>query len=334
MWLRKLEDWRIARRLAVIAHKLQLMSFYRLRFYCVSICVFAVASCRDRPSDAVDSTAIHRGLSPVVTGSQPGTGWDSTAGPVLVLAIPRMLTNVAIVLPGLTDSTLAATFHFELRGLANIPVDLFTPSGLVGSSALHVSSQESDSTGCVAWPVGELVGEVPTTWRVALEKGRATGLRLDSIATPSSAHGDSSAIVAYVLKAALSLTSVSDSAFRGIPFTVRQGYRFETPVLTVLIAEVVRKINEEANPREQHILFLAERARNSTEYHVAFQKRSAGAEESLETSEILAALYLTASNHLAVVLTFDYEDGGKIGLLERVSADSWQVVWRSAYTGC
>jgi hypothetical protein len=334
MGLRKLKDCHIARRPDVNAHKLQLMSFYRLRRYCMFICAFTVVSCRDRHSNAIDSTAIRRGLSPVVTGSQPGTGWDSTAGPVLVLAIPRTPTNVAIVLPGLTDSTLAATSHFELRGLANIPVDLFNPSGLVGSSILRVSSQQSDSTGCVTWPIGELAGEVPTNWRVALEKGRATGLRLDSIEATSAAHSDSSAIVAYVLKAALSLGNASNSTFRGIPFTVRQTYRFETSELTVLIAEVVRKINEEANPREEHILFLAERARNSPEYHVAFQKRSAGAEESLETSEILAALHLSASNHLAVVLTFDYEDGGKIGLLERVSGDSWQVVWKSAYTGC
>jgi len=179
-----------------------------------------------------------------------------------------------------------------------------------------------------------LVGGAPPGWRVALEKGRASSLRLDSIAAPNSVGSDSSAIVAYVLKAALSLTTASDSSFRGIPFTVRQGYRFETPALSVLIAEAVRKINEEANPREEHILFLAERTRNSPEYRVVFHKRSAGAEESLETSEILAALHLTASNHLAVVITFDYEDGGKIGLLERVSADSWQVVWKSAYTGC
>jgi len=175
---------------------------------------------------------------------------------------------------------------------------------------------------------------VPANWRVALEKGHAKGLQLDSITSPSSPRSDSSAIVAYVLKAALSLSGTSDSPFRGIPFSVRQGYRFETPALVVLIAEVVRKINEEANPREEHILFLAERARSSPEYHVVFQKRSAGAEESLETSEVLAALQLTASDHLAVVVTFDYEDGGKIGLLERINANSWQVVWKSAYTGC
>jgi hypothetical protein len=318
----------------MIAPKLQLMSFYRLRVYCVLVCALGIASCRERPPDTVDSTAINRALSPVVTGLQPGTGWDSSAGPMLVLASSRTPTNVAIVLPGLTDSTLAATSHFELRGLANISVDLFNSSGLVSSSILHVSSQQSDSTGCVAWPAGELVGEVPAGWRVALEKGRASGLRLDSIAVPNSAGSDSSAIVAYVLKTAPSLTNVSDSSFRGIPFTVRQGYRFETPALSVLIAEAVRKINEEANPREEHILLVAERARNSPDYHVVFHKRSAGAEESLETSEILAALRLTTDGHLAVVITFDYEDGGKVGLLERVSATGWQVVWKSAYTGC
>ena len=79
---------------------------------------------------------------------------------------------------------------------------------------------------------------------------------------------------------------------------------------------------------------MAERSGNDTTYRVGFHTRSAGPEESLETSEILAALRLKQSGRTAMVITFDYEDGGKIGLLERLAAYSWQVVWKSAYTDC
>jgi hypothetical protein len=250
---------------------------------------------------------------------------------VLIVAASRVPTDVVIVLPGLTDSMLAETLHFELRGLVNTPVELFNFSGLVGSSILQVSSQSSDPTRCVKWPVGRLASSVSPGWKVALEKGKAIGLPLDSM--EGMTGPDSARFVADIRKAALSLTDV-DPVFRGIPFFVRRGYRLTTSGSSVVIGDAVRRINEEANPREEHLFLLAERSGDDTVYHVGFHLRSAGAEESLETNEILTALRLTRSGRLTMVITFDYEDGGKIGLLERLTANSWQVIWKSAYTDC
>ena len=173
---------------------------------------------------------------------------------------------------------------------------------------------------------------VPTGWRVALAKGRAIGLLLDSIEGMTDV--DSAQFVANVVSMALSLTGSGDAVFSGIPFFVRKGYRLMMPSVSIIIAEAVRRINEEANPREEHLLLLAERLRGDITYRVGFHARSAGSEESLETSEVLSALRLTKTNRLAIVITFDYEDGGKIGLLERLGPSNWRVVWKSAYTGC
>lgn len=236
------------------------------------------------------------------------------------------------MLPGLTDSTLAATMQFELRGLVNISVDLFNVNGLVGTSVLQVASQSNDPTGCVRWPTGTLNGSVPPGWKVALEKGRAAGIPLDSM--EGLTGEDSAQFIADVLKAARSLTGGPDPVFRGIPFFVRKGYRLKTPGSSVVIGDVVRRINEEANPREEHLFLLAERSGNDTTYRVGFHTRSAGPEEALETSEMLSALRLKRSARIAMMITFDYEDGGKIGLLERVAPNNWQVVWKSAYTDC
>lgn len=309
------------------------MTSGRCGFCHIFVSVVAFAACRDTPAARnADSASAAQRLIPPVTGLAGKTGWDSAAGPLIIVPVSRSATDVAIVLPGLTDSTLAATSRFELRGLENLPVELFSPRGQVGSSRLQVSSQSSDLTGCINWPTGKLADPIAGRWRVALEKGRAVGLPLDSVEGMTSS--DSAQFVADVVKAALSLTDAEDPAFREIPFFVRKGYRFSTPTSSVVIAEVVRRINEEANPREEHLLLLAERPEGNARYRVAFRARSAGPEESLETSEVLAALRLTKSNREAVVITFDFEDGGEIGLLERAAANDWRVVWRSAYTGC
>ncbi len=223
----------------------------------------------------------------------------------MVVALSRALPEVAIVLPGMTDSALAATSRFDLAALESMPVELFGPRGLIGSSVLRVSSQTGSATGCVSWPTGSLAQVPPLGWRVAFEKGRAVGLPLDSLEGMGGA--DSTRFVASVLQALGSLGSGGDPAFRGIPYFVRKGYRLNLPSSSVRIAEAVRRINEEANPREEHLFLLVERAGNDADYRVAFQKRSAGAEEAIETSEILAAVRFTASNRLAIVMTFDFQ---------------------------
>ena len=292
-----------------------------------------VIACRDKTSGLSSDSAVRDAAAvPAITGSSSLTGWDSTAGPVMVVATSRALPEVAIVLPGLTDSALAATSHFELAALENFPLELFSSRGLTGTSVLRALSQPGNSTGCVSWPTGRLTQMPAAGWRVAFEKGKAVGLPLDSL--EGMGNADSTRFVTAVLQAVGSLSDGGNPAFRGIPYFVRKGYRLTLPSSSVLVAEVVRRINQEANPREEHLLLLAERPGSEKDYRVAFHKRSAGAEEAIETSEILTAVRFTASNRPAIVITFDYEDGGKIGLLERAASSIWRVVWKSAYTDC
>lgn len=305
----------------------------RWSLFSLPLAVFGATACKDeRPVANVDSAAMHRAARPAITGSSGTTGWDSAAGPMMVVATSRGSPDVAIILPGLTDSALAATSHFELAAVTNTPVELFGLRGLAGSSMLQVVSQSGSVTGCVSWPVGRLTRMPATDWRVGFEEGRVVGLPLDSLEGMNGM--DSAQFVSSILRAVSSLSNEGSAAFAGIPYFVRKGYRLALPPSSILVAEAVRRINEEANPREEHLLLLAERSSNDTGYRVGFYKRSAGAEESLETSEILAAIRFVLSSRLAFVITFDYEDGGKIGLLERVGVGTWRIVWKSAYTDC
>lgn len=298
----------------------------------IVVSVLCITACRDtQRTQSPDSTRAFNTF-PAVTGLISGTSWDSTVGPFIAIPVSKDSTDAAIVLPGLTDSSLASTAHFELGALENTKLDLFSSRGLVGSAILHVVSQSADPGGCLSWPMGQLSNSVPVGWKIGLEKGKATGIPLNPV--EGMQGEDSARLVNDVLNTAIHLTESGDTAFRGIPFSVRKGYRLVIPALAVIVAEIVRKINEEANPREEHVLLLAERQVGDSGYHVVFHMRWAGAEETLQTSDLLAAFRLAESGRPAVIVAFDYEDGGKIGLLERIPGNGWKMVWKSAYTGC
>jgi hypothetical protein len=299
--------------------------------YRVVLGIVLVAACRaEKPRVNPDSASVANERR-TVTGLTSATGWDSIAGSFMVVPGTDSI-DAAVVLPGLTDSLLNSIKHFELSGLENAALDLFSLQGFVGSSNLHISSQLAETVGCLAWPEGRLTALVPARWRIGLEAGRAIGIKVVPI--DATQGKDSTTLAANVLDVASQLPQGGDAAFKGIPFSVRNAYRLAIPETSVIVAEVVRKINEEANPREEHVLIVAERRSTVGDYQLAFHMISAGAEESLQTTDLLAAIKIVKTGRLAVVVLFDYEDGGKIGLLEKISEGTWQLIWKSAYTGC
>ncbi len=309
------------------------MSFDRgFSSICVGLTVLCCACGDDRKNPPASNAPVS--VPPAVTGLSTGTGWDQNLGRVMIVPLADDKAKAGIILPGLTDSTLASTTQFELTGLDTISVDLFNQDGQAGQATLHIVSQRPDATGCVNWPVANFVGEATpaTTWRIGLESGRAVGLKLNMLADM---HGaDSSRFVNDVLGSVGGLSNTGDSVFRGLPFSIKRGSQINTVPSSVIVAEVVRKINEEANPREEHTLLLAERPSGSNTYSVMFTSRSAGKEESLETTDVLAAIQLKPTNQPVIAISIDYEDGGKVGLLERSPNGGWTLRWKSAYSGC
>ena len=327
----RLYSWFVARRQRIKAHKLSFVNSNRAVLYRAVLGIAMVVACRsEKPRINPDSESVKSGRQ-TVTGLTSGTGWDSVAGSFVVIPGSDSI-DAGIVLPGLTDSLLASTKQFELDGLQNTALDLFTLRGFVGSSILHVSSQPADAAGCLTWPEGRLDGVIPVQWKIGLEAGKASGIKV--IPIDATQGKDSTTLIADVLDAASHLPQGGDAVFKGIPFSVRSAYRLAIPEPSVIVAEVVRKINEEANPREEHVLIVAERRSTIGAYQLAFHMTSAGAEESLQTTDLLAAIKVVKTGRLALVVSFDYEDGGKIGLLEKVSEGMWRLVWKSAYTGC
>jgi hypothetical protein len=259
------------------------------------------------------------------------TNWDTDAGPVMVVSLGDA-DSVAIVLPQATDSTgLSDEDSTVLR--SDLRVDLFGKTGKVASDAVVSPLVRTTGVGeCWWWPPGRLRAS-RSDWRVGFASGRVTGVALDSIEAMSGA--DSTLLVTSIAQSVAALPAASDPKFRGLPFRVRSVYTFRTDSVEGVITDVVRIVNEEANPRLEHFFIIGERpARSAAKYKIAYYSRTAGAEENVQTTELLSVVTIGSTKRLVAVVSVEYDEGGKLGLLERTGSGKWQFRWRSAYAGC
>ncbi len=192
--------------------------------------------------------------------------------------------SAAVVLPEVTDSTME-----EIQGIApslsGLVFDLFSRSGNVDSSTVvTLTTTAKRQRDCDAWPAAK-VQSAHTRWRVGLLRGNVRVVALDSIESLSSA--DSAALVASLAQSAATLPGSADPVFRRLPFRVRSAYTFCLDSVEVVIADVVRSLNEEANPRIEDIFLIGERPIGSTgKYSAGYFNRIAGPEETIQATEV------------------------------------------------
>ncbi|GAC1514504.1 MAG: hypothetical protein NVS1B4_02320 [Gemmatimonadaceae bacterium] len=120
-----------------------------------------------------------------------------------------------------------------------------------------------------------------------------------------------------------------------MPFVVRAFHRFAPATgVEAVVAEVVRKINQEASPRQEQLLLVGERRLGGSPYSIGYAERTTGLEETLVATDVLAAVTLGHERRVNLVLSRDEGDGGAFALLERIGDRNWRVGWTSAYVGC
>ena len=292
--------------------------------------VFALG-CRD--SSRKDSGLSRGSLPPVFSlGPVSSTNWNVNAGPVMLVAAGSGSDSAAVVLPEVTDSTVE-----EVQGIApsltGLVFDLFGRSANVDSSTVvTLTTTVNAQRDCNTWPAAK-VQSAHTSWRVGLLRGKVKVVALDSIESVSSA--DSAALVASLAQSAATLSVSADPVFRRLPFRVRSAYTFRLDSVEVVIADIVRSLNEEANPRIEDIFLIGERPIGTKgKYSVGYFNRIAGAEETMQATEVLAALEIRASKRPAVIVNVESEEGAQFGFIERVGPGRWRYTWRSAYTDC
>ena len=306
----------------------------------VLILALTLACERSTPAAGKKDTAVPTVPPPdsaVVAKPEPST-WDSTAGPALFVVGPTP-TEALVIVARYGDSTAVDSTTFDLGRVRAIQVDLFGAGKHVAVARVSTTVPSTRTDSCRTWPTARLqVASGDTTsargWTVGFEAGHAAEAPLDSIEGLPSA--DSAQLAADIARIASALPGDTAAMFKGLPFVVNKAWRARVPASPdVLVAVVVRNVNQEANPRQERILLIAERdsVPSRTRYTARYSERVSGPEETLETTDPMAIVLLGTDHRPTVVVTHDTGSGLSYTLVERV-AGRWQRRWASAYAGC
>jgi hypothetical protein len=304
----------------------------------------ALLACeRGRPVRTADTTHV---AVPVPTNVEGGassavvaTAWDAGAGPVMLVHGPRP-TSAFVVFPQYSDSTLPDTLRLDAGVVKGALVDLFAHGGTVGEARVDSTARTVwTEQGCIEWPgatlqfVGDSAREAG--WAVGFMRGRAQPVPLDSI--EGLAPRDSASLAADITRLASALPGDTSRTFRRIPLSVRLAYRFSpAPGVQAVVADVVRKLNQEATPLEQHTFIIAERREGDAQhrYSAVYSDRFAGSEETLELPSVLAAVRLPSPDRVALIVLREGVETSSFSLLERTPTGRWRERWVSVRTGC
>jgi hypothetical protein len=288
-----------------------------------------VLACRDKAGNGAEGGKSLPGVFSL--GPTSNTNWNVKAGPVMLLSAGNSSDSISIVLPEATDSTIELVQ--DVAPVSGLVFELFNRGGKVDSTRVLPQKPGTDTTReCSSWPVGRTQSAHPD-WRVGFVRGNVSPISLDSIASLPSA--DSAMLAASLAQTAATLPVASDPTFRKLPFRVQSAYMFRLDSVEVVIADIVRTLNEEANPRIEHLLLIGERPIGTKgKYAVGYFSRIAGAEETMQATEVLAAVRIGVSKSPAIVVSVDSEEGIQLGLIERTGPGQWRPTWKSAYTTC
>jgi len=269
------------------------------------ICAAVIFGC-GRESPSADSSTTQA----AVTSSAADSAWVPEVGDMLV--VPGDSENSAVVLFPTAPSA---------RLVSSRALTLFNTAG--DSIGARLAMTPADAQVCGDAPIIHMRDVVRVPWSVGLLGRNVAALKLDSIeAMPP---GDSAKLAADLSRLASGIALDAGSRFQGLPFAVLTARRAVVEGKDIVLAHLVRRVNQEASPMEEHTLVVAERAKAGDAATLAFSQRSEGKEETAEHFEILA-LERGAHSVLALVAR-DQESQTRYELLERSPDGTWRVRW-------
>jgi hypothetical protein len=274
------------------------------------------SSCRSR--DAADgSGSAAEGDSATTPAST--VPWFDGAAPLIL--VPAHSNDRAIVVAA--DSLAPDREDGELQEAGSL-------IRLDGSATPVRISLSSGSEGCVD---AALEPAPATAWGVGFAGRAPSGLRVDSMRSIS--RQDSAALAPTIFQIASTVPNSASGRFAGLPFTLVDLWRMRLPDGAIaLIATTKRQINQEDSPLEERTLIVAEADSAGTPFTRMYSSRAAGPEETVEGSELLAAVVFPTSPDLQLV--FSHDHGGQISyrILERGARRAWKLRWSSRRFSC
>ncbi len=233
------------------------------------------------------------------------------------------------IYPTLTQ--LDSTAVLDEDSVRDFTADAVSADGAAGS--LRVRGFAPIDEECAVWPAVALAMDSSRTWTVAFQRGVASPLVLRSIESLPAA--DSARLAVQLTRLAALLPNDTSRAFRGLPFVIRAAQGFTPPAgRASVVAEIVRRVNVEANPREETLLVIAERESPGTEWQVVYSERASGDEVQVERATPLAAVLLGPQSLPTVVIERTGADWVTWAFIQRMGDGTWRDVWESAHSGC
>jgi hypothetical protein len=104
---------------------------------------------------------------------------------------------------------------------------------------------------------------------------------------------------------------------------------------TVFVAAMRRQLNQEDSPLEERTFIVAESDPAASDgYSLVYSERSSGAEETVESRELLAAVTFPGSNAVELIVSHDFGDETSYALVERSAPRQWKMKWVSRRHSC
>jgi hypothetical protein len=288
------------------------MRHRRLTFFIAATAV--TVSCTS--NDAGTARSRSSGAPTDSTRPTASSSWFDGALP-LILA-PAHSNDRALVV--LADS---AAPDLE-DGAVQDPGTLIQLNGSVVSVRVSLSS---GSEGCVD---AALEPAPSDPWGVGFVGRAPAGLPVDSIRSIS--RHDSTLLTAAIFRLASGVPNAPGGRFAGLPFSLVDLWRVKTSDgRTIVVATTRRQINQEDSPLEERTLLVAE-ADASGALSRTYSSRSSGPEETVEGSELLAAVSFGGATQL--VFSHDYGEETSYSIVERSISGSWRLRWVSRRFSC
>src|SRR5258708_28604481 len=270
-----------------------------------------------------DRSAKWRGNGAVVSGTgvqAPPVPWFPRAAPLLLA--PGRSPDRSLI-------ALADTMEAEPEG--SMVDSNATFIRLDGGSAPGRVAITQSAEGCIEASIDPAPA---TPWGVGFIGGAPAPLKVDSIAAMT--RQDSSALTRVAYRLASTIPSVGKSRFTGLPFAVVQLWRARLPDgSTVMAATLRRQINQEDSPLEERTFIVAESDATATDgFAKVYFEQSSGAEETVESRELLAAVTFPPSTAVDLIVSHDFGDETSYSIVERVVRGRWLVRWASRRFSC
>lgn len=303
--------------------------------------LIVIAACeRQKAVPPIDSAVP---LRPATVGSsapQAATTWDTRLGPVLLVSGPA--PNLATVVVGDSSRNGADTItEREAIAIRSTPAMLVgrgdsVQIGILQAVRAPKGEEDSECTGWPTWDISSAKSGVPLApWSVGFVGATVQPIRMDSIESMS--RVDSSRLAAEVTRLASTLPTSAGDRFVGLPFTVTSLWRFHAgPGAEGVVANLVRHVNQEARPSEERTLIIAERdsSRREERFTLAYYDRSQGAEETVESRDVLALTRPSPDAQPMLVVGRDFGDGMAYALIQRDPSARWREKWHSPRGHC